>query len=130
MNVLVTGGSGLLGNAIKDVENNFYENLDKRFKYNFVYLSSKNGDLRNLGYCHMLFQKFKPQVVIHLDCNVGGLFKNMRKKTEMFNDNLLINNNILQCCQYYKVELLVNMLSTCVFPDKIECPLIEEKLHA
>jgi GDP-L-fucose synthase len=127
MNILVTGGSGLVGKAvidqIKNDDKNYYKN------HYFTYLSSKDGDLKNINHCHILFQKFRPNVVIHLACNVGGLFKNMIKKVEMFNDNLQINNNILQCCQYYKVELLVNMLSTCVFPDKIEYPLTEEKLH-
>ena len=101
MNILVTGSSGLLGTAlidqVKNIDKNYYKN------YNFTYLSSKDGNLRNIEHCHMLFQKFKPKVVIHLACNVGGLFKNMRKKIEMFNDNLQINNNILQCCQYYNV---------------------------
>jgi GDP-L-fucose synthase len=134
MNILVTGSSGLVGSALIDQLTNNDKNYLKEIqflkeKYQFIYLSSKNGDLRNIGHCHMLFQKFKPKVVIHLACNVGGLFKNTSKKIEMFSENLLINNNILQCCQYYKVELLVNMLSTCVFPDKIEYPLCEEKIH-
>lgn len=127
MNILVTGGSGLVGKALIDQIKNNHKNYFK--KNYFSYLSSKNGDLKNINHCHILFQKFRPKVVIHLACNVGGLFKNMSKKVEMFNDNLQINNNILQCCQYYKVELLVNMLSTCVFPDKIEYPITEEKLH-
>ena len=130
MTILITGSSGLLGSAIIDLINTNHSQIKNlKEKYGFVFLSSKNGDLRNIDECHLLFKKHKPKVVIHLACNVGGLFKNMSKKVQMFNDNLLINNNILQCCQYYKVELLVNMLSTCVFPDNIEYPLTEEKLH-
>ena len=60
---------------------------------------------------------------------VGGLFKNMREKSTMLRDNLLINDNVLELSHVYKVQKLVSCLSTCVFPDKVEYPLTEEKVH-
>lgn len=60
---------------------------------------------------------------------VGGLFKNMRLKLTFLRDNLLINDNVLEGSHQAKVQKLVSCLSTCVFPDKVEYPLDETKVH-
>ena len=43
------------------------------------------------------YLKIRPQYVIHLVTNVGGLFKNMNHKVEMYEVNTLINLNVLKC---------------------------------
>ena len=79
---------------------------------------------------------------------VGGLFKNMKYKvccehnliTSLTNhisyrqltflrDNTLINDNVLQSAYTYKTDKVISCLSTCVFPDKVEYPLDETKIH-
>ena len=45
----------------------------------------------------LLLSQHKPTHVIHLAAMVGGLFKNMKYKVEMMTENLLINQNVLQC---------------------------------
>lgn len=120
--VLVTGGKGLVGNAIKRVSNNYP-------KFNFIYTSSKDFDLTIVEDTEKMFLKYKPDYVIHLAANVGGLFKNMNQKVKMFEDNLMINYNVVKCCYKYKVEKLMVCLSTCIFPDNITYPIDENKLH-
>jgi len=44
-------------------------------------------------------------------------------------DNILINDNVLHTSCQTKVLKLVSCLSTCVFPDKVEYPLDENKIH-
>ena len=73
--VMVTGGSGLVGSAIKDfVTANPKENEE------WVFLSSKDGDLRDRKATEAIFDKFKPTHVIHLAAKVGGLFANLAQK--------------------------------------------------
>jgi len=73
--VMVTGGSGLVGMAIKEhVKKNKLPNEE------WVFLSSKDGDLRDRKATDAIFEKFKPTHVIHLACKVGGLFANMAQK--------------------------------------------------
>ncbi len=73
--IMVTGGSGLVGSAIKDfVEANPKENEE------WVFLSSKDGDLRDREETEAIFDKYKPTHVIHLAAKVGGLFANMAQK--------------------------------------------------
>jgi len=51
--ILVTGGSGLVGNGIKSVER-FFSN-----EYEFVYVSSKDYNLYNLQTTQEMFDKIK-----------------------------------------------------------------------
>lgn len=127
MNVLITGGTGLVGKAI---EYQIYNDKDDKFKnFCFKFVSSKLCDLTNLQDTQNLFETFKPYFVIHLAAYVGGLYKNMNFKVDMFEINTLINFNVLKCCHDYKVKKCVSCLSTCIFPDKTEYPISEKMLH-
>jgi GDP-L-fucose synthase len=63
---------------------------------------------------------------------VGGLFKNMRCKVDMFETNVRINMNVLRACHELGVDKVVSCLSTCIFPDdKAKSgPIDESMLHA
>lgn len=132
--IVVTGGSGLVGRAIQSIsktdsdsdsksEPKFYSN------YKFIFLNSSQYDLSSLEQTREMFEKLRPNIVIHLAACVGGLLKNMTKKVEMLEKNLMINYNIVKCSHDYKVEKLVACLSTCIFPDKTTYPIHEEMLH-
>jgi GDP-L-fucose synthase len=119
--ILVTGGTGLVGNAIKTIS--------KNYDYEFLFLSSKNCDLTNYTNTFDYFSNYKPDYVIHLAACVGGLFKNMLNKVDMFEKNILINTNVLKVCHEIGVKKVVSCLSTCIFPDKINYPIDETMLH-
>jgi len=122
--IMVTGGTGLVGKAIELIVKE-----ENRPNENWIFLASKDGDLRFRDQTEAIFQKFKPTQVIHLAALVGGLFRNMKYKVEFFHDNININSNVLECCRIYKVKKLVSCLSTCVFPDKTTYPIDETMLH-
>jgi len=123
--VLVTGGTGLVG---KGIETFIAQN--PRPKERWVYIGSKDGDLRKREEVEAIFKKVQPTHVIHLAAAVGGLFMNMRKKVEMFRDNIAINDNVLALCKDYKVQKCVSCLSTCIFPDKTTYPIDETTIHS
>jgi len=124
--VLVTGGTGLVGRGI---EAHIKENAAKHAHEKWVYLSSKDGDLRKLEDTQKIFEKYKPTHVIHLAAMVGGLFKNMKYKLQFFRENSQMNDNILQCCNDFGVKKCVSCLSTCIFPDKTTYPIDESMIH-
>ena len=126
MVVMVTGGSGLVGTAIKKYVE---EDGNTAPQETWVFLSSKEGDLRNRQDTEKVFERYKPTHVIHLAAKVGGLFANMAQKVEFFRENILINDNVMECCRIYKVQKLVSFLSTCIFPDKTTYPIDETMLH-
>lgn len=128
--ILVTGGSGLVGKAVHHVVNN---DTDVRFAKSedetWIFLNSKDGDLRNMEATKQIFQKYKPTHVLHLAAMVGGLFRNMKYKAEMYRDNVLINDNVIHCSHEAKVKKLVSCLSTCILPDKTTYPIDETMIH-
>lgn len=124
--VMVTGGSGLVGQGIKDFVT---EDNNKKPGETWVFLSSKDGDLTDRKATEAVFEKYKPTHVIHLAAKVGGLFANMAEKVEFYRLNMLMNDNVMECSRIYKVEKLVGMLSTCIFPDKTTYPIDETMIH-
>jgi len=121
--ILVTGGTGLVGNGIKAISKDYIE------KYNFIYISSKDYNLTSFEQTKAMFEKYRPNYVIHLAACVGGLYKNMNNKVDMLEKNLMINYNVVKCSHDYQVEKLISCLSTCIFPDKVTYPIDESSLH-
>ena len=75
-----------------------------------------------------IYDKYKPNHVIHLAAKVGGLFANMKYKVEFLRDNLAINDNVLHCAMEAGVERVVSCLSTCIFPDKTTHRFLVERV--
>lgn len=119
--VLVTGGSGLVGQALQKIKSNY--------EYDFIFATSKMCNLVNYNDTREFFKKIRPHFVIHLAANVGGLYKNMNNKVMMLEDNMQMNYHVLKCCYEFDVEKVISCLSTCVFPDKTTYPINETMLH-
>jgi GDP-L-fucose synthase len=117
MIVLVTGGTGLVGSAIKSLQPDW------------IYLSSKDCDLNHFNKVNEIFKNINPDIIIHLAANVGGLFKNTQKRLEMFNSNIIINYNVLENAYQLKIKRVICCLSTCIFPDRLNKILTENDLH-
>jgi len=96
---------------------------------NGIYLSSRDGDLRNREDTEALFREYRPEKVIHMAGKVGGIKANMDYLGEFYYDNVLINSNVLEACRKFKVEKVISTLSTCVYPDNAVYPLTEEQIH-
>lgn len=113
MKLLVTGGKGLVGSAIKaDVK------LGREY------------DLKNPQETNKAIEYHQPSHIIHCAGKVGGVGGNMNYKGEYFYDNLMINTNVIEAARKNGVKNLVCFLSTCVFPDNVEYPLTEAQIHS
>jgi len=119
--ILVTGGTGLVGHAIKKTAISY--------DYQIEYMSSTDCDLRDFNQLTEHVKTSQPDCVIHLAANVGGLYKNMNYKVDMFEDNMLINFNIVKACHDHRVGKFIGILSTCIFPDDTTYPIDENMLH-
>merc|ERR1740130_227483 len=116
--VMVTGGKGLVGSGIQAVLAR-----DPPANERWIFLSSKDGDLRDREATRLLYEKHRPTHVIHLAALVGGLFANLNRKVEFWRDNVAINDNVMHWAKEYGVTKLVSCLSTCIFPDKTSYPI-------
>ena len=112
MTTLVTGSDGLLGTALKKVSVGDYYFADRT-----------DADLTSHEQTLALFKRINPKRVIHLAAKVGGVEANKKFPGTFFQENMLINLNVLGIAKDCKVEKLVSFISTCVFPDAASYPL-------
>lgn len=113
-NILITGGHGLVGSEF--IGEQYFKPTSKEF------------DLRITENTNRLMLK-QFDGVIHCAGKVGGVGGNMNHKGEFFYDNIMINTNVIEGARLSGVKNLVSFLSTCVFPDNVEYPLTEKKIH-
>jgi GDP-L-fucose synthase len=112
--ILITGGNGLVGSEF--IGDYYYKPTSKEYDL------KKTDDVNRL-----MLKRFDS--VIHTAGKVGGIGGNMNHKGEFFYDNIMINTNVIESARISGVKNLVSFLSTCVFPDNIEYPLTEKKIH-
>jgi GDP-L-fucose synthase len=117
-NILVTGGSGMVGKSLKKI------------LPNAIYLSSKEFDLTKEVDVMSLMTNNKFDVVIHLAAKVGGIIDNIENPETYFIDNILMNTNMVKWSRLTGVKRFIGILSTCIYPDKVDIyPMTEELLH-
>jgi GDP-L-fucose synthase len=117
MKILVTGGTGLVGQYLQ-------KEIDA------IYLSSKDYDLTSELDTVKMFSKHQPDVVIHLAAKVGGIMDNITKPFEYYEDNVMMNTNLVKYSRMFKVNKFVGALSSCIYPDVSDhYPLVESDLH-
>lgn len=93
--------------------------------------------LSDLQATRELFTRIRPTHVIHLAAMVGGLFKNLKYKVgisliiffffatlrddlsqvEFFRQNILINDNVLECCREFQVTPFLPSLPPSLIPS-------------
>ncbi len=122
-NILVTGGSGMVGSTLRQYLN-YNESID-----NFYFISSSDYDLTDMREVEICFNERKYDKIIHLAAVVGGLYKNMNHNSEMLMKNLKINTNIIQACHKYNINRGIFCLSSCIYPkNPSKFPMTEEQL--
>ena len=117
-NILVTGGSGMVGKYLKNI-------LPEA-----TYMSSKDCDLRDSKQVDEFWGEIKPDVVIHLGAKVGGILENLESPADFYNENTLINTNVLMMSKKHNVKRFTGILSTCMYPDVVDnYPMTEKDVH-
>jgi len=122
MKTLVTGSNGLLGSALKKElgEKGDYYNGKKDCNF----LSKEDVE------SSFLVNHDSWDSVIHCAAKVGGVKANMENNELFFEENYLMNKNVLEAAYQYKIKNFVSILSTCVFPDKeVTYPLTANQIE-
>lgn len=77
-------------------------------------------DLRAACDARSLFNHADPEIVIHLAARVGGIHANMNAKAQFYEDNALINTNVITEARARRVEYIMAMGTGCAYPKRLE----------
>ena len=102
--------------------------LQKNGFNNLIGKSSKELDLRNQAEVNSFFKNEKPQYVFLAAAKVGGILANNMYRADFLFDNLSIQNNVIHASWENKVEKLLFLGSSCIYPKMAPQPLKEEYL--
>ena len=118
MNILVTGGSGLVGSALQEI-------IDKETTSKFTFLSSKDVDLTDATQTLTCFEKYKPDVVVHMASIVYGASSGDDAQYKSLVDNCRINVNVFDACSKYNVRKIITSLTVALSTeDPVNCQSI------
>lgn len=119
--ILVTGGTGMMGKNLQKIIKN---------KQNYIFVGSRDADLTDINQTKKLFDKIRPDAVIHLAAIVGELSYNIENNVKMLDLNLRIELNLTKCCVEFNVKKVILTNSTCAFPAaSLKYPMGEEDFH-
>jgi GDP-L-fucose synthase len=118
--VLVTGGGGFLGSHL--VERLRAEGLDP-----FV-ARRKDFDLTREADAERLFAHARPELVLHLAAEVGGIGANRANPGRYWYANLMMGAHVLEQSRLHEVRKVVTLGTICAYPKFAPVPFREEDL--
>jgi GDP-L-fucose synthase len=119
--VVVTGGGGFLGSYIVDL-------LRGRGCPDPVVPRSREYDLRSEADIVRLFDRARPELVLHLAAVVGGIGANRESPGRFFFDNLMMGAQLMEQARLFGVQKFVTVGTVCSYPKFAPVPFREEDL--
>lgn len=119
--VCVTGGAGFLGSFIVD------KLRESEAKEIFVPVIEKY-DLVELKDIQRMLDEAKPDMILHLAAQVGGIGANREHPAEFFYNNLMMGVQLIHQAYLRKIEKFVALGTVCAYPKFTPVPFKEESI--
>ena len=119
--IYIAGHRGLAGSAIK-------RELERQGYANIVVRTHAELDLEDADATLKFFEQEKPEVVFLAAAKVGGIQANNTYPVDFLMSNLLIEANICRAAHATKVNRLIFLGSSCIYPRDCPQPIKEEYL--
>lgn len=120
-NVVITGGAGFLGREVDQL----VQNCDPR---NVVIPRRAKYDLSEQDAVRQLMNDAKPEVVLHLAAEVGGIGANMKQPGRFFYSNASMGIHLIEESRRFGVLKYVQVGTVCAYPNHTPVPFREEDL--
>ena len=122
-NIVITGGNGFLGKCVveKLKDRGVSDNLISVF-------SSKDYDLTKEENVIRMYDDFKPDIVIHLAAEVGGIGANMDNPGRFFYSNMAMGLHLIEQARIFNIDKFVQVGTICAYPNLTPVPFKEEDL--
>lgn len=119
--IYVAGHNGLVGAAlVRELERYGYSNL--------IVADRAEVDLRDQAAVRAFYRKARPKYVFVAAAKVGGIAANDSYPADFIYDNLMIASNLIHGAYEQKVEKLLFLGSSCVYPKMAPQPMREDVL--
>ncbi|MEI6631883.1 MAG: NAD-dependent epimerase/dehydratase family protein, partial [bacterium] len=119
--IVVTGGAGFLGSFV-------VRRLEERGCRNIFVPLIEKYDLVQMEAVRRLYKDYKPDIVIHLAAQVGGIEANRKNPGKFFYDNLMMGAQMMEAGRQEGVEKFVALGTICCYPKYTPVPFKEEDL--
>jgi GDP-L-fucose synthase len=119
--IYVAGHRGMVGSAI-------VRKLKAEGFNNIIHRTSAELDLRKQEAVNIFFSAERPEYVFLAAAKVGGIQANNAYRADFLYENLMIEANIIHASYVNKVDKLLFLGSSCIYPKMAPQPLKEEYL--
>jgi len=119
--IYIAGHRGLVGSAI-------ISRLKAEGYSNVITSMHSELDLTRQREVEEFFDKQRPDYVFLAAAKVGGIWANNTYRADFIYSNLTIQTNVIHACHYYKVDKLLFLGSSCIYPKHCPQPMKEEHL--
>ncbi len=119
--IFLAGHQGLVGSAILRL-------LKKHGYKKIITVSKKKLNLLDQNKVYNFLKKKKPKIVIIAAARVGGIKANNNFRADFIRENIDIQSNLIHGCFINKINNIIFLGSSCVYPVDCKRPIKEKYL--
>jgi len=119
--ITLTGGAGFLGQVIE-------RKLKQRGVTDIFIPRRTDYDLTTELGCTRMYDDAKPDVVLHLAAEVGGIGANQQNPGRYFYANMAMAMHLIELARINNIQKFVQVGTICAYPNDTPVPFTEENL--
>ena len=119
--ICVLGGRGLVGSSL-------VRSLQTQGFTDVISPGRAQVDLREQASVRAFFLQQQPRYVIMAAGTVGGIMANSTRPADFIYDNTMMAANVVESCRLARVQKLMLLGSTCIYPKHAPQPIQESSL--
>jgi GDP-L-fucose synthase len=119
--IVVTGGAGFVGSFVVEM-------LRQRGYSNLLIPRRKDFDLTAEANVRRMYAEFRPDIVMHLAAEVGGIGANRDNPGRFFFANLAMGMLLIEQARIHRIKKFVQIGTICAYPKFTPVPFRESDL--